>query len=96
MLKAIEVEVKSRRAIEKPERSAADKGDVWTEVPLTNKGKSVVATSIRGTPLTEAYVSPFATLEPSDSSGADLPGHAPTVDVPVDNLLERCRAGSKR
>ena len=81
--------MKSRRAIEKSERSAADKGDVWTEVPLRNKGKSVVATSIRGIPLTEAYVNPFTTLEPSDPSGADILVHAPAADVPVENLLER-------
>ena len=91
LLKAIEAEVRSRRAIEKSERSAADKGDKWTEVPLRSKGKSVVATSICGIPLTEAYVNPFATLEPSDSSGADLLVHAPTADAPVENLLERMR-----
>ena len=31
LLKAIEAELRSRRAIEKPEKSEADKGDKWTE-----------------------------------------------------------------
>ena len=98
LLKAIEAEVKSRRAIEKSERSAASKGVERTEVPSKNKGESVVATSIRGHPPMSApfaaHANPFATPELADSSGGDLPVHAPTVDAPVENLLEKMQCGS--
>jgi hypothetical protein len=86
LLKTIEDEVKSRRAIEEKERSAAsdslnqsNEGGVWTEVPVRKTGKSVVATSIRGIPLLEAYANPFASLVATE----------PIIDAPVENLLER-------
>ena len=45
--------------------------DGWKEVPSKEKGDIVVAT-IRGPPLTEAYLNPFSTFE-SDTADADAP-----------------------
>ena len=56
---------------------------------MRSTGKSVVATSIRGTPLLDACVNPFPTLAPTDASETNVSGNAPTIDAPVENLLER-------
>jgi hypothetical protein len=57
------------------------------EGPVRRAGK----TSIRGKgiPLTEAYLNPFATLAATDVNETEISGSSPTIDAPVENLLER-------
>ena len=95
LLKAIEAEVESRRALEQSGRAKSsefvkrsDKGDVWTEVPMKHKGAecgSIIdlrPSAHRGVP------QPFCDLGSSDAGEADHPGRASTSGGPVENLLE--------